>query len=87
MSCPVGLTDLHYFDFPIASEPEPLCIILTHLYFLFCAGAHLLTMFFLDSLSFSFWFVIALYIKILSFIIDVTNIFPGLLLILWLCLW
>lgn len=50
MSCHVGLTDLHYFYFPIASEPEHLCIILAHLYFLFCAGSNLLTMFFLGSL-------------------------------------
>lgn len=36
----------------IASEPEHLCIILAHLYFLFCAGSNLLTMFFLGFLSF-----------------------------------
>lgn len=29
----------------IASEPEHLCIILAHLYFLFCAGSNLLTVF------------------------------------------
>lgn len=44
--CPLySCTDLH-LHLPIASEPKHLHIILGHLYFLFCAGSNLFTMFF-----------------------------------------